>query len=68
VLRGGYGISYFPEPYAAGNLLGQDIPLSVSQSFTNEVTPSNFNNVTLISRPFRRLSSSNRRRRRRSTP
>jgi carboxypeptidase family protein/TonB-dependent receptor-like protein len=52
VLRGGYGISYFPEPYAAGNLLGQNIPLSVSQSFSNETTPSNFDNVTLISRPF----------------
>ncbi|HEX5082356.1 MAG TPA: TonB-dependent receptor [Blastocatellia bacterium] len=52
VLRGGYGISYFPEPYAAGNLLGQNIPLSVSQSFTGEVMPANFNNVTLISRPF----------------
>ncbi|MFN6203938.1 MAG: TonB-dependent receptor domain-containing protein, partial [Acidobacteriota bacterium] len=32
VLRGGYAISYFPEPYAAGNLLGQNIPLSVSQT------------------------------------
>jgi hypothetical protein len=52
VVRGGYGISYFPEPYAAGNLLGQNIPLSVSQTFANEVTPSNFANVTLISRPF----------------
>ncbi len=52
VLRGGYGISYFPEPYAAGNLLGQNIPLSVSQTFANEVTPANFNTVTLISRPF----------------
>jgi hypothetical protein len=52
VLRGGYGISYFPEPYAAGNLLGQNIPLSVSQTFANEVTPANFSTVTLISRPF----------------
>ncbi len=52
VLRGGYGISYFPEPYAAGNLLGQNIPLSVSQSFTNEVTPADFSRVTLINRPF----------------
>ncbi|HWQ31410.1 MAG TPA: TonB-dependent receptor [Blastocatellia bacterium] len=52
VLRGGYGISYFPEPYAAGNLLGQNIPLSVSQSFTNEVTPADFSAVTLINRPF----------------
>ncbi|HEX4946854.1 MAG TPA: TonB-dependent receptor [Blastocatellia bacterium] len=52
VLRGGYGISYFPEPYAAGNLLGQNIPLSVSQTFQNEVTPANFANVTLINRPF----------------
>lgn len=52
VVRGGYGISYFPEPYAAGNLLGQNIPLSVSQTFANEVTPSNFANVTLLNRPF----------------
>ncbi len=52
VLRGGYGISYFPEPYAAGNLLGQNIPLSVSQSFTHEVTPADFSAVTLINRPF----------------
>lgn len=52
VLRGGYAISYFPEPYAAGNLLGQNIPLSVSQTFQNEVTPTNFANVTLLNRPF----------------
>ena len=52
VVRGGYGISYFPEPYAAGNLLGQNIPLSVSQTFANEVTPSNFGAVTLLNRPF----------------
>lgn len=52
VLRGGYGISYFPEPYAAGNLLGQNIPLSVSQTFANDVTPANFATVTQINRPF----------------
>jgi hypothetical protein len=52
VVRGGYAISYFPEPYAAGNLLGQNIPLSVSQTFQNEVTPANFANVTLINQPF----------------
>ena len=52
VVRGGYAISYFPEPYAAGNLSGQNIPLSVSQTFQNEVTPANFANVTLINRPF----------------
>jgi hypothetical protein len=52
VLRGGYAISYFPEPYAAGNLLGQNIPLSVSQTFANDVTPANFATVTLINRPF----------------
>ena len=52
VLRGGYGISYFPEPYAAGNLLGQNIPLSVSQSFSNDTTPANFATVTTINRPF----------------
>jgi hypothetical protein len=35
-------------PYAAGNLLGQNIPLSVSQTFQNEVTPSNFSNPALV--------------------
>src|SRR5262249_4593009 len=52
VVRGGYAISYFPEPYAAGNLLGQNIPLSVSQTFANDVTPANFASVTLINLPF----------------
>ncbi|MBI1764060.1 MAG: carboxypeptidase regulatory-like domain-containing protein [Acidobacteria bacterium] len=52
VVRGGYGISYFPEPYAAGNLLGQNIPLSVSQSYANDTTPANFATVTTINRPF----------------
>lgn len=50
VVRGGYGISYFPEPYAAGNLLGQNIPLSVSQTFQNEVTPATY--AVNIGRPF----------------
>jgi hypothetical protein len=50
VVRGGYAISYFPEPYAAGNLLGQNIPLSVSQTFANEVTPATY--AVNIGRPF----------------
>ncbi len=52
VVRGGFGISYFPEPYAASNLLGQNIPLSVSQSYSNDTTPANFATVTTINRPF----------------
>lgn len=39
VLRGGYGISYFPEQQSASNLLGQNLPFAISQNFTPDVTP-----------------------------
>ena len=39
VLRAGYGRSYFPVPYAAGNLLEQNVPNSISQNYSVETNP-----------------------------
>ena len=39
VLRGGYGISHFPEPYSASSLLGINIPYTISQNFAPETNP-----------------------------
>jgi len=38
VLRGGYGIVYFPDPYSASDELGQQPPYTVSQTFSTAST------------------------------
>ncbi|HEV2272629.1 MAG TPA: carboxypeptidase regulatory-like domain-containing protein [Acidobacteriaceae bacterium] len=38
VIRGGYGITYFPLPYSASDELGQNPPFTVSQTFTAPTT------------------------------
>jgi hypothetical protein len=65
VVRGGYGISYFPLPYSASDELGQNPPFTVSQTFspntnlagTAYATPCTPNNlgsscVVAINNPF----------------
>jgi hypothetical protein len=52
VLRTGYGISYFPDPYSASNLLGQTVPYTISQNFSTETNPTSFANVRTINQPF----------------
>lgn len=52
VVRGGYGISYFPEPYSASSLLGQQVPYTISQNFAPEVNPVDFSRVPTIDNPF----------------
>jgi hypothetical protein len=52
VARTGYGISYFPEPHSASNLLGQQVPYTISQNFTTETNPLDFSRVPTISTPF----------------
>jgi hypothetical protein len=37
VLRGGYGIVYFPDPFSASDELGQQPPYTVSQTFSSPV-------------------------------
>lgn len=37
-IRGGFGISYFEDPFSASNELGQNPPFTVSQTFSQNVT------------------------------
>ena len=54
VVRAGYGRSYFPVPYAAGNLLHQNVPDSVSQNYSVETNPLVYtpDRVPRLSNPF----------------
>jgi hypothetical protein len=52
ILRGGYGISYYPLAQSASNLLGQQVPYTISQNYTVETNPSDFSRVPLLSNPF----------------
>jgi carboxypeptidase family protein/TonB-dependent receptor-like protein len=52
VLRTGYGITYFPMPHAAGNMIGLQVPWAVSQNFSTETNPLNYSNLPMISNPF----------------
>jgi hypothetical protein len=48
VIRGGFGISYFPDPFSASDELGQNPPFTISQTFSSPATfplPSAFANV-----------------------
>ena len=38
VLRAGFGISYFPDPFSASDELGQNPPFTVSQTFSSPAT------------------------------
>jgi Carboxypeptidase regulatory-like domain/TonB-dependent Receptor Plug Domain/TonB dependent receptor len=54
VLRAGYGRSYFPVPHAAGNLLDQNVPNSISQNYSVETNPLVYtpDRVPRLSNPF----------------
>jgi hypothetical protein len=52
VLRTGYGITYFPMPHAAGNMIGLQVPYAISQNFSTETNPLNCDNLPRISNPF----------------
>jgi hypothetical protein len=46
VIRAGFGISYFPDPFSASDELGQNPPFTISQTFSSPATfplPSAFN-------------------------
>jgi outer membrane receptor protein involved in Fe transport len=51
VLRGGYGISYFPDPQSASNLIGQQVPYDLAELLLKP-TPS-ISAVPTIANPFR---------------
>jgi hypothetical protein len=52
VLRAGYAISYYPLAQSASNLLGQQVPYTISQNYSVETNPSDFSRVPLLSNPF----------------
>ncbi len=54
VARAGFGRSYFPVPHAAGNLLEQNVPNSISQNYTVETNPLVYtpDRVPRLSSPF----------------
>ena len=52
VLRGGYGLSYFPEPVTANGQLGIQVPYIFSQNVVPEVNPTDFSRVPVINNPF----------------
>jgi hypothetical protein len=52
VVRAGYGRSFFPIPQSASNLLGQQVPYTISQNYSTETNPLDYSRVPLISNPF----------------
>jgi hypothetical protein len=52
ILRTGFGITYFPSPYAAGNLNHLNVPFVISQNVSHETNPLDFSRVRTIDNPF----------------
>jgi hypothetical protein len=54
VLRAGYGKSFYPLPQSASNLLGQQVPYTISQNYSVETNPLDFSpsRVPRLSNPF----------------
>jgi hypothetical protein len=52
ILRTGFGITYFPTPYAAGNLNHLNVPFVISQNVNHETNPLDFSRVRTIDNPF----------------
>ena len=57
VLRTGFGITYFPIPHSAGNMIGLQPPWAISQNFSTETNPLNYSNLPLISQPFQPIQT-----------
>ncbi len=48
VVRTGFGITYFPSPYAAGNLNHLNVPFVISQNVSHETNPLDFSRLRTI--------------------
>jgi hypothetical protein len=55
ILRGGYGISYFPEPVSASNMLPQGVPHLFSEQYAFGDYLLDYSAVPTIERPFGEL-------------
>jgi Carboxypeptidase regulatory-like domain/TonB-dependent Receptor Plug Domain/TonB dependent receptor len=52
ILRTGFGITYYPEQPSASNMIGQQVPYTISQNVNHEVNPADFSVVRTIDNPF----------------
>jgi hypothetical protein len=52
ILRTGFGITYFPDPHAAGNLHGLNVPFVISQNVNHETNPLDMSTLRTIADPF----------------
>ena len=52
ILRTGFGITYFPDPHSASNLLGINVPFAISQNVNHETNPLDMSTLRTIADPF----------------
>jgi hypothetical protein len=52
ILRTGFAITYFPEQPSASNMIGQQVPYTISQNVSFDTNPTNFSAVRTIDDPF----------------
>ncbi len=52
ILRTGFGITYFPEQPSASNMIGQQVPYTISQNVSFATNPTDFSTVRTIEDPF----------------
>lgn len=52
ILRTGFGITYYPEQPSASNMIGQQVPYTISQNVSFVTNPTDFSTVRTIADPF----------------
>jgi hypothetical protein len=52
ILRTGFAVTYFPEQPSASNMIGQQVPYTVSQNVSFATNPTDFTGVRTIDDPF----------------
>jgi Carboxypeptidase regulatory-like domain/TonB-dependent Receptor Plug Domain len=52
ILRTGFGITYFPVQASASNMLGQQVPYTISQNISTDNNTTNYASLRTISNPF----------------
>jgi hypothetical protein len=52
ILRTGFGITYYPEQPSASNMIGQQVPYTISQNVSFATNPTDFSTVRTIDDPF----------------
>ena len=52
ILRTGFAITYFPEQPSASNMIGQQVPYTISQNVSFATNPTDFATVRTIDDPF----------------